>query len=71
MIERRHLILTGSKATADELEKSASRFFAKVDVWFDRQTGKYMADIVCRDSEWCRIKKALPVIRKEGSVYGA
>ena len=71
MGEKRYLILTGEKKKADEIRKVASVYYSKVDVWFDRRSGLYMAEIICRNSEWNLLKKALPVLRKEGIVYGA
>lgn len=71
MREKRHLILTGNEKKASEIEKKASIYFAKVDVWYDRRSGLFMAEIICRDHEWSLLKKSLPALRKEGIVYGA
>lgn len=71
MGEKRHIILTGNKQKASEIEKKASVYYSKVDVWYDRRSQLYIAEIVCRDSEWNLIKKVLPRVRKEGFVYGA
>lgn len=71
MREKRHLILTGDQKKANEIRKIASVYYSKVDVWYDRRSQLFMAEIICRDSEWCLLKKVLPVLRKEGFVYGA
>ena len=70
MREKRHLILIRSQRKADKIRESAGVYFAKVDVWYDKRSQLFMAEIICRDSEWCLLKKALPTLRKEGIVYG-
>ena len=67
--ERTHLISTDISSYY-ELEVFLEKYYVKTNVVeYQKRFNYVMLEIICRDVEWWLIKKELPDLRKEGSVY--